>query len=176
MIILFHFRMLFCIIMVKLQTIMKMSWSCLKILERFVQQLIKICLSKTEHQNEILGAFHLTSSSENLEMVPKISRKTESCRVLIRHQRLRNSPFTVKNSLANVRQPVTIFYSDEEPLSKYFPVTLHLSLATRMLCENSGAVKFLKCEPLNQKFSQFREQKEKRKVSGRNYRKFWDTT
>ena len=42
---------------------------------------------------------------------------------------------------------MTIFYSDEEPLSKYFPVMLHLSLATRMLYENSGAVKFLKCEP-----------------------------
>ena len=29
-----------------------------------------------------------------------------------------------------------VFYSDMEPLSKYAPVTLHLSLATKILSEN----------------------------------------
>ena len=32
----------------------------------------------------------------------------------------------------------TIFYSDVEALSKYFPVMSHLSPATRILNENSG--------------------------------------
>ena len=36
--------------------------------------------------------------------------------------------------------PVTIFYSDEEPLSEYSCVTLHLSPATRILNENPGGV------------------------------------
>ena len=31
---------------------------------------------------------------------------------------------------------MTIFYSDMEPLSQYFPVKLHCSLATRFLSEN----------------------------------------
>ena len=31
---------------------------------------------------------------------------------------------------------MTIFYSNEEPLSKYFPITLHVSPATRILNEN----------------------------------------
>jgi len=31
---------------------------------------------------------------------------------------------------------MTIFYSDMEPLSKYSPVTLHLSPATTILSEN----------------------------------------
>ena len=31
---------------------------------------------------------------------------------------------------------MTIFYSDVEPLSKYFPVPLHLSPYTRILNEN----------------------------------------
>ena len=35
-----------------------------------------------------------------------------------------------------LRYPVTIFYSDEETLSKYSRVTLHLSPATRILNEN----------------------------------------
>ena len=35
---------------------------------------------------------------------------------------------------------MTIFYSDEEPLSKDSPVTLHLSPATRILNENAGRV------------------------------------
>ena len=34
---------------------------------------------------------------------------------------------------------MTIFYSDVEPLSKYSPVMLHLSPATRILNENSGS-------------------------------------
>ena len=33
---------------------------------------------------------------------------------------------------------MTILYSDVEPLSKYSPVTLHLSPATRILNENPG--------------------------------------
>ena len=33
--------------------------------------------------------------------------------------------------------PMTILYSDVEPLSKYSPVTLHLSPATRILTDNS---------------------------------------
>jgi len=33
---------------------------------------------------------------------------------------------------------MTIFYSDVEPLSKYSPVTLHLSSAARILNENPG--------------------------------------
>ena len=47
-------------------------------------------------------------------------------------ERLEKSPFAMKNSLANVQQP----YSDEEPFSKYFPVTLHLTPATRIRNEN----------------------------------------
>ena len=35
---------------------------------------------------------------------------------------------------------MTIFYSDMEPLSEYFPVTLHLSPVTRVLNENPGRV------------------------------------
>lgn len=123
----------------------------------------------------IRQALSVVSFSMQWNSLPNLTSKTDT-RIFIRHQRLENTPFTMKNSPAKVRLPGTIFYSHEETLSKYFPITLHLSLATRMLWENSGAVKFLKCEPLNQKFSQFREQKEKRKVSGRNYRKFWDTT
>ena len=46
------------------------------------------------------------------------------------------SPFTMKNSLANVWYRVTIFYSDEEPLSKYSLVTFRLSPPTRILNEN----------------------------------------
>ena len=39
---------------------------------------------------------------------------------------------------------MTILYSDVEPLSKYSPVTLHLSPATRILNENPVvAVNFL---------------------------------
>ena len=53
-----------------------------------------------------------------------------------RYRRLENSPFTMQNSPTNVRKPLTIFYSDVEPLSKYSPVTLHLSPATRILNEN----------------------------------------
>ena len=53
--------------------------------------------------------------------------------VFIRHWRSKNSQFTMKHSPANVRVPVTIFYSDEEPLSQYSSVTLHFSPATRIL-------------------------------------------
>ena len=60
-----------------------------------------------------------------------------------RHRRLENSPFTMQNSPTNVRYPLTIFYSDVEPLSKYSPVTLHLSPATRILNENP-AVKLMR--------------------------------
>ena len=35
---------------------------------------------------------------------------------------------------------MTIFYSDEEPLSQYSPITLHLSPATRILNENPDSV------------------------------------
>ena len=48
------------------------------------------------------------------------------------NQRLENSPFAMKNSLANVQEP----YSDEEPFSKYFPVTFHFTPATRIRDEN----------------------------------------
>ena len=34
---------------------------------------------------------------------------------------------------------MTIFLSDEEPLSKYYSVTLHLSPTTRILNENPGS-------------------------------------
>ena len=59
--------------------------------------------------------------------------KVDILRVFIRHWR---SPFTTQNSLADVWWPTTIFYSDVEPLSKYSPVMLHLSPATRILNEN----------------------------------------
>ena len=51
--------------------------------------------------------------------------------VFIKHQGLENSP-------ANVRQPMTNFYSDNhmEPVSKYSPVMLNLSAATRIPNEN----------------------------------------
>ena len=44
--------------------------------------------------------------------------------------------FTMQNSLTNVPYPMTIIYSDLEPLSKYSPVILHLFPATRILNEN----------------------------------------
>ena len=46
----------------------------------------------------------------------------------------------MQNSLANVQWPMTIFYSDMEPLSKYSPVTLHLSSVTRILGENPDLI------------------------------------
>ena len=42
----------------------------------------------------------------------------------------------MQNSLTNVPYPMTIIYSDLEPLSKYSIVMLHLFLATRILDEN----------------------------------------
>ena len=58
-------------------------------------------------------------------------QKLSMSRVFIRHWKLKNSPFTVHNSLANVHHlSLTILYSDVEHLSKYSPVTLHLSPAT----------------------------------------------
>jgi len=57
-------------------------------------------------------------------------------RVFIRHQGLENSPFPTQNSPANVQYPMTNFYSDMEPVSKYSPVMLNLSPATRILNEN----------------------------------------
>ena len=60
--------------------------------------------------------------------------------VFIRHWRLENSPLTMQNSRANVEWPMTIFYSDTEPLSKYSPVTLHLSPVTRILGENPDLI------------------------------------
>ena len=61
---------------------------------------------------------------------------TLNIRVFIRHQSSENSLFTTQNSLTNTWQLMTIFYSDMEPLSKYSPVTLHLSPSTRILNEN----------------------------------------
>ena len=63
-----------------------------------------------------------------------LRKKTSQTRV--RHRRSENSPSTTQNFPANVRYPTTIFYSDMEPLSKYSPVTLHLSPASRVLSEN----------------------------------------
>ena len=54
----------------------------------------------------------------------------------IRYRRLENSPFTMQNSLTNVLYPMTVIYSDLEPLSKYSPVMLHLSPTTKILKEN----------------------------------------
>ena len=42
----------------------------------------------------------------------------------------------MQNSPANISQPMIIFYSDKEPLSKYCPVMLHISPAIRILNEN----------------------------------------
>ena len=56
-------------------------------------------------------------------------------RLLIRHQRSENSPFAGQNFPANVRYPMTILYSDMEPLSHYSPVMFHLSPSTRILNE-----------------------------------------
>ena len=36
-----------------------------------------------------------------------------------------------------MQEPMTVFYSDMEPLSRYSPEKLHLSLATRTLSENA---------------------------------------
>ena len=49
----------------------------------------------------------------------------------------------MKNSPAKDRLPGTISYSDEEPLSKYSPIMLHLSPATRILNENPVIHAFL---------------------------------
>ena len=54
----------------------------------------------------------------------------------IRHWKLENSTFTMQNSLTNVPYPMTIIYSDLEPLSKYSLVILHLFPVTRILNEN----------------------------------------
>ena len=56
--------------------------------------------------------------------------------MFIRHRRWENFPLTTHNSTANVRQPLTIFFSDMEPLSHYSPVLLHLSPGARILTEN----------------------------------------
>ena len=53
-----------------------------------------------------------------------------------RHQRSENSPFITQSSPANVHKPLTIYNSDMKPLSKYSPVMLHLSPATRILSKN----------------------------------------
>ena len=57
---------------------------------------------------------------------------------ILKHRRLENSPFTALNFTAIVRYPTTTMYSDVEPFSKYSPVTLHLSPATRILNESPG--------------------------------------
>ena len=46
--------------------------------------------------------------------------------------------FTALNFTAIVRYPMTTMYSVVEPFSKYSPVTLHLSPATRILNKNPG--------------------------------------
>ena len=58
--------------------------------------------------------------------------------MFIKHRRLENSPFTRLNSPANIWYPMTTFYSDMEPLSKYSPVNMHLSPATRIPSEALG--------------------------------------
>ena len=63
------------------------------------------------------------------------AKETGITRLFIKHQRWENSPFTKLNSPANFCQPMTTFYSDVEPFSKYSPVMLHLSPATRILNE-----------------------------------------
>ena len=57
------------------------------------------------------------------------------------------SLFTALNSPANIWKPRTLYYSDMELLSKYSPVTLHPSPATRILNENPGFVCFFFCFP-----------------------------
>ena len=49
--------------------------------------------------------------------------------VFIRHRRSENSQFTMKYSQAEVRVPMTIFYSDEQPLSQNSSVKLYFSPA-----------------------------------------------
>ena len=59
----------------------------------------------------------------------------------MRQRRLKNSLFTyTHNSLANVWVPLTILLLDVEPFTKYSPVTLHLSPATRILNENPAII------------------------------------
>ena len=59
----------------------------------------------------------------------------------MRHRQSKNSLFTyTHNSLANVRWPMTILHLDVEPFTKYSPVTLHLSPATRILNENLAII------------------------------------
>ena len=57
-------------------------------------------------------------------------------RVFFKHRRSENYLVTTLNSPASVRWPRAVFYSDVQPLSKYSPVTLHLSPATRILNES----------------------------------------
>ena len=57
---------------------------------------------------------------------------------ILKHRRLENSPFTALNFTAIVWYPMTTMYSVVEPFSKYSPVTLHLSPATRILNKNPG--------------------------------------
>ena len=65
-----------------------------------------------------------------------VKEDTPVIRVFIRHWRLENYLFTMRKSPANVQKATTIFHSDVEPFSKYSPVMLHLSPATRILNEN----------------------------------------
>ena len=58
--------------------------------------------------------------------------------VFIRHWTWDNSLFTTQISPVNIALPMTIFFSDVEPLSEHFPVTLHLSPATRILNKKPG--------------------------------------
>ena len=63
---------------------------------------------------------------------------SKQLKVFIRHWKLDNSPIILQNSLPNSQKPMTIFYSDVEPLSKYSPAMLHLSPATRIANHNEN--------------------------------------
>ena len=63
---------------------------------------------------------------------------SKQVKVFIRDWRLDNSSIIQQNSLPNSQKPMTIFYSDVEPLSKYSPAMLHLSPATRIANHNEN--------------------------------------
>ena len=63
---------------------------------------------------------------------------SKQVKLFIRHWKLDNSPIILQNSLPNSQKPMTIFYSDVEPLSKYSPAMLHLSPSTRIANHNEN--------------------------------------
>ena len=64
---------------------------------------------------------------------------------LLAAQRVSFKTCWIFNNYINIENANDCFYSDMKPLSKYSPVTLHLSPATRILSENPENGKVMNC-------------------------------